>query len=96
MVLGADVGLEEACRFALCGVVGRFAYSYLSKVNIIVWVKEQWAPLLGYSPDILHLTKGWMGFLCKTPEDVSRLLEKPWINGGSSLLLKRWRVAFDP
>jgi hypothetical protein len=96
MVLGSDVGLEEACRFALYGVVGRFAYSYLSNVNISVWIKEQWAPLLGYSSDILYLTKGWMGFICKTPEDATRLLENSWVNGGSNLMLKRWRVDFDP
>jgi hypothetical protein len=30
MVLGAEVGLEETCRLALCGLVGRLSYSYLA------------------------------------------------------------------
>jgi hypothetical protein len=29
MVLGSDIGLEETCRLALCGLVGRFSYSYI-------------------------------------------------------------------
>jgi hypothetical protein len=37
-----------------------------------------------------------MGFICKTPEDASLLLKNFWVLGGSSLMLKRWRVEFDP
>jgi hypothetical protein len=29
MVLGADGGLEETCKLALCGLVGLLSYSYL-------------------------------------------------------------------
>jgi hypothetical protein len=38
----------------------------------------------------------WLGFICKSLEDASLLLAKRWLNGGSSLMIKRWRVAFDP
>jgi hypothetical protein len=31
MVLGSDIGLEETCRMALCGLVGRFSYGNLRK-----------------------------------------------------------------
>jgi hypothetical protein len=48
--------------------------------------------LLRYSTSL----KGWMGFICKTLEDASLLLNRFWVLGGSSLMLKRWRVAFDP
>ena len=50
MVLGSDVGLEETCRMALCGLVGRFSYSYLSKGPVEDWVIKHWKPLLGYEP----------------------------------------------
>ena len=53
-------------------------------------------PLLRYAPELLYLTKGWMGFICKILEDVSLLLNKLWVLGGNSLMLKQWRVAFDP
>jgi hypothetical protein len=45
---------------------------------------------------MLHLTNGWMGFIFKSPEDASLLLNKFWVLGKSTLMLKRWRVAFDP
>jgi hypothetical protein len=55
-----------------------------------------WRKELGYSPEIRYLTKGWYGFICKTPEDSARLLAKRWVVGRSSLMIKRWRVAFNP
>jgi hypothetical protein len=91
MVLGSDIGLEETCRMALCGLVGRFSYGNLCKETLHVWVEQVWSSLLGYTPEVLYLSKGWFGFLCKSPEDVSLLLENMWVNGGSSLMLKRWR-----
>jgi hypothetical protein len=51
---------------------------------------------LGYSPEVLYLKKGWLGFICKSPEDASLLLNTLWVFGGSSLMLKRWRMAFNP
>jgi hypothetical protein len=54
------------------------------------------APTIGYVPEIYYLSKGWLGFLCKCPEDVATLLGTNWVNGASSLMLKRWRVAFNP
>jgi hypothetical protein len=96
MVLGSDIGLEDTCRMALCGLVGRFAYRNMCKEKLHVWVEQVWSPFLGYTPEVLYLTKGWLGFICKSPEDVTLLLENRWVNGGSSLMLKRWRVAFDP
>jgi hypothetical protein len=96
MVLGSDIGLEETCRMALCGLVGRFSYGNLCKESLHVWVEQVWSSLLGYTPEVLYLSKGWFGFLCKSPEDILLLLENMWVNGGSSLMLKRWQVAFDP
>jgi len=96
MVLEFDIGLEETYRMALCGLVGRVSYNYLSKVPILVWVEQHWAPILGYAPEILYLTKGWLGFIFKDPEDLTLLLETRWVIGGSSLMLKQSRVAFHP
>jgi hypothetical protein len=96
MVLGVDVGLEETCRMALCGLVGRLSYSYLADKPVSDWVLQNWLSILGYAPKILYLMKGWMGFICKILEDVTLLLNRFWVLGSSSLMLKRWRVAFDP
>jgi hypothetical protein len=96
MVLGSDIGLEDTCRMALCGLVGRFTYSNLCEEKFSVWLERVWLPVLGYIPEVYFLTKGWIGFICNCPEDVATLLGKNWVNGTSSLMLKRWRVAFNP
>jgi hypothetical protein len=96
MVLGSDVGLEDTCRLALCRLVGRFAYGNMCKEKLPAWMERVWVPVLGYNPELIYLTKGWLGFICRSPEDVELLLKSRWVNGGSSLMLKKWRVAFDP
>jgi hypothetical protein len=96
MVLGSNIGLEDTCRMALCGLVGRFAYGNLCEEKLIVWMERVWSPVLGYVPEVFYLTKGWMGFLCNYPEDVVILLGMNWVNGASNLMLKRWWIAFNP
>ena len=95
MVLGSDIGLEETYRLALCGLVGRLSYNELCKVSLHVWVEQTWAPILGYVPEILFLTKDWLGFIFKSPDDLTLLLSNRWVIGVNSLMLKCWRVAFD-
>jgi len=95
MVLGSDVGLEESCRLALCGLVGRLSYSHITNSSVQGWITQFWAPLLGYESEMLCLTKGWFGFICKTPEYAELLLNSLWVIWRSTLMLKRWRVAFD-
>jgi len=96
MVLGADVGLQETCRLAMCGSVGRLSYAYLSDCSVPAWIQKTWEPILVYLSEIHYLTKGWIGFICRTPEDATLLLDRFWSLWGSTLMLKRWRVAFDP
>jgi hypothetical protein len=65
-------------------------------MSLPIWVEQAWGPLLGYTPEVLFLTKGWFGIICNSPEDASLLLARRWVIGGGSLMIKRWRVAFDP
>jgi hypothetical protein len=69
MVLGDDVGLEDSVNLALCTLVGRTSYRHLCKTDIVVWVQSTWKPLLGYTPEISYLTRGWFGFHLHSPED---------------------------
>jgi hypothetical protein len=96
MVLGLDVGLAETCSLMMCGLVGRLSYIYLCKVALLEWVHSTWRPLLGYKPKIVFLTKGWFDILCKSPEDMTLLLEHKWVLGRNSLMLKHWSLAFNP
>jgi hypothetical protein len=96
MVLGADIGLEDTCRLALCGLVGRFSYHRMSDEKLSAWLEKIWCPVIGYVPELFMLSKGWIGFLCRNPEDATLLLNSYWVDGTSSLMLKRWRLAFNP
>jgi hypothetical protein len=35
-------------------------------------------------------------FIFKTPEDTLLVMDKLWVIDGSNLMLKRWRVCFEP
>jgi hypothetical protein len=35
---------------------------------------KNWLPLLGYTPELLSLPRGWSGFVFKTPEDTEHVL----------------------
>jgi hypothetical protein len=96
MVLHSDVGLAETCSLALHGLVGRLSYRYLCNESIPKWVEHNWKRELGYTPEIRYPTKGWYGFICRSPEDSTRLLAKKWMVGRSSMMIKRWRLAFNP
>jgi hypothetical protein len=61
-----------------------------------IWVEQAWGALLRYATEVLSLTKGWFGIICNPPEDASLLLARRWVIGGSILMIKHWRVDFDP
>jgi hypothetical protein len=61
--LGSDVGLEETFRMALCSLVDRVSYHYLEQEPFQAWMEKYWVPTLGYSPKVLYLVKGWLGFI---------------------------------
>jgi hypothetical protein len=60
------------------------------------WVADRWGPVLGYTPIVYIICKGWYFFLYKSAEDTNRILNSVWIVKGGSLMLKRWHVAFNP
>lgn len=96
MLLGSDVGLKEAARLAIYGLVGRISYCYLCDIPIQEWVQTHCYPLLGYAPKVINLTSVWLGFICRSLEDKTKLLEQWWIMGGKNLIITKWRVAFNP
>jgi hypothetical protein len=94
-MLGEDVGLEDIVSLALFTLVGRFSYKNMCKMSLEDWVNVYWSPLLGYSPIVFYLTKGWFGFQFKRMEDMEPI-GKVWTFDGGNLMIKRWRVCFDP
>jgi hypothetical protein len=72
-------------------IMGTYIHISESKV-LIQFTKFQW-PVERYHT---FLTKGWNGFRSRKSEDAIPLLGKLWVIDGSSLIIKRWRVGFDP
>jgi hypothetical protein len=77
-------------------MVGRLSYKTLSRQSLPEWVSSTWASMLGYSPELVTLTRGWFSFVFKSHEHIVLVLEKTWVLNGGSLMLKSWRVNFDP
>jgi hypothetical protein len=96
LVLGMDVGLEESCTLSLCTLVGRIAYRSRCSSALEDWMKLYWLPFLGYCPELINLPRGWLGFMFKNPEDSEKVLNSFWSYDGGSLMLKRWRLSFNP
>jgi hypothetical protein len=91
-----DVGLSEACNLALCALVGRLAYKEKCKQSLDAWISKHWKPILGYIPKIHLLQQGWLAFIFRNPEDSTLILDNFWPIDGGSLMLKRWRLGFNP
>jgi hypothetical protein len=96
MVMGDDIGLEDSVSLSLCALVGRISYKHLCHTELTDWMQTTWRPILSYVPEITYLTQGWLCFKFKTPEDSTSILERLWTLDGGSLMLKRWRIIFDP
>ena len=45
---------------------------------------------------MVTLIRGWFCFIFRTPEDSIKILQETWIVNGCNLMLKTWRVGFDP
>jgi len=94
--MGMDVSLEEVCNLALCALVGRLDYRSCCKQTLTDWMQCNWEPVLGYSPEVMTLLRGWIGFVFKSPEDSMRIIERFWGYGGGILMSRRWCISFDP
>jgi hypothetical protein len=96
MVLGDDIGMEDSVSLALCTLLGRISYRHLCRIELADWVHSIGNPLLGYSPEISYLPRGWYSFNFATAEDALLILERLWVFDRATLMMKHWRVSFDP
>jgi len=79
----------------MCALVGNLAYRLFCKLLVLKWTKATWEPILGYSPMILTLPRGWFGFVFNSPKYYTNILKNLWIFEGGILMLKWWRPKFD-
>jgi hypothetical protein len=78
MILGDDLGLEEATTLALNALVERFSYHRRCTTPLFTWVKTHWLPILGYVPEVFYLLRGWFGFKFISPVDAAKILDRLW------------------
>jgi len=71
-----DIGLEESCNLVLFSLVGKLDYRPWCLIPLENWVIINWEPFLGYSPKVLSLQRGWMGFVFKFPEEFEMILQR--------------------
>jgi hypothetical protein len=64
-------------------------------VKVIELGGENMEPITWVFSEMI-LIRGWFCFIFRTPEDSMKILQETWILNGGSLMLKRWRVGFDP
>jgi hypothetical protein len=95
MVLGGDVVLEDACKLAMCSLVGRFTYREMGRLGLTIWMTKTWKPLLGYTLEMVTLIRGWFCFIFRTLEYSIKKLQETWIVNGGSLMIKIWRLQFE-
>jgi hypothetical protein len=57
---------------------------------------EVWVPIIGYTPEFSLLPCGWFGLIFKCPEDAELIRGGFWEYEGGSLMMKHWRMGFDP
>jgi len=88
LVMGSDIVLEDTCNMVLRVLVGHMSYRSLCNIPLPVWVDEKWAPVLGYTPQILYLTIGWLRFWFNKLKDTLLILDKLWVVDGCNLMLK--------
>jgi hypothetical protein len=81
---------------ALCSLVGRLSYRHLCSSDLATWMTNSWRPVVRYVPTLTPLGRGWLHFHFKSPEDTTNILERLWTIDDNNLMLKRWRVSFDP
>ena len=51
---------------------------------------------MGYIVEVYYLPCGWFVFVFHSPKDADKILTSLWPFDGGNIMLKRWRLAFDP
>ena len=73
------MGLERMVGMTLRGLAGNFSHKAMRCNEIESWVASVWGPPLGYTPTIFVLQKGWFGFLFRTEDHTSFVINSTWM-----------------
>jgi hypothetical protein len=94
--LGEDARLDRVEALSSRALVGRFEYIVPSRGEVIKWVNNEWNSYLGYCAGFITFMKGWVCFQFMKDNDLHKVLDRFWMLGKGSLVLKKWKVDFNP
>jgi hypothetical protein len=59
-------------------LVGHFQGHIMGMDKLKEWINVSWKLVLGYSPKVFVLVRGWMGFIFQLEEYVKKVLKSMW------------------
>lgn len=74
MVLGLDVQLARVAGLAIRALIVCFEYTWLKRKELLQWLIDHWASVIGYAPRFSYLINGWVVFHFLAETDVSFIL----------------------
>jgi hypothetical protein len=75
-IIGEDISIDEIPQITGKLLVGKFNGKAQGEKALSGWLDHQWKPLLGYSPGVHFLTRGWISFLFWSDEDCELVQNK--------------------
>lgn len=95
LTLGLDINMDRVESLSQRELVGKLSYSKKSYENLLIWVRETWKPIVGYTSIINILVNNWLHLHFISAADLELILERAWVGVGS-LWLQRWLPSFFP
>ena len=93
--VGEDIKWDRVLVMSQKTLVGRVMGRNFARKTVVEWVDENWREILGYTPEVDMLLRGWFAVVVKTEDDMRLILNKNWHLNHSPVLLKPWHPLFD-
>ena len=80
--------MEEIVGLSLRDLVEIFNYKDMNYKDIKDWVATVWDPIIGYKPTFCIFIRVGMGLFFRWEENSTFIIQRTWMKGHSSLILK--------
>jgi hypothetical protein len=94
-VVGEDLCVDRILDLSGKTLIGKFLGRRIGMEQICRWVNEVWNPILEYGPTYRILSRGYLGFIFHSGEDVNVILKRSSFMDTELLSLKPWAPLFD-
>jgi len=93
--VGEDVEWHNILEMSKLTIVGKVIGRFFARRTMVSWVDRFWKEVVGYSPVVDLLTRGWFAVTFAKEEDLPKILNRSWSLDHSPVLLKKWHPLFD-